>query len=267
MSDDLRHAMFPEANEPIDPIKMARRDLQKSLPRRFYKDVSVAALADGGFALHLDGKPVRTPAKALFALPTQALAEAVAVEWQAQGALIEPGTMPLTRLANSAIDGVARMREATIAEVAKFAETDLVCYRAGDPDALVHAQAEAWDPVLAFAREALGARFICAQGIMYIAQPASALSAVRDAIETIANGAAGTLRLAALSVMTSLTGSVVIALAVARGALSVETAWRAANVDEDYQALVWGSDEEAIERTARRWRDMRAAATLYALAV
>ncbi len=266
MSEDLRHDLSPGANEPVDPVKMARRDLQKVLPRRFYKEVTVAPEEEGGFGPRLDGKPIRTPARAILAVPTRALAEAIAAEWRAQAELIDPETMPLTRLANSALDGVARTMAATIDEIAKFAETDLVCYRAGDPDALVAAQSEAWDPVLAFARDTLHARFLCVEGVMYVEQPASARAAVRRAVEAIADGRAGVLRLAALSVMTSLTGSVLIALAIAQGAMTPAAGWTAACVDEDYQTRFWGTDAEAAARRERRWRDMEAAATLDALA-
>lgn len=261
----LRDDLAPGPREPIDPVAMARRDLQRSLPRRFYKDVAIAA-QDGGFGPVLDGKPVRTPAKAPLVVPTQALAEAIAAEWAEQGEIVDPGTMPLTRLVNSALDGVAKTMAATAAEIEKFAESDLVCYRAADPATLVAAQEAAWDPVLAFARETLGASFICTQAVMFVTQPAPSLAAVRTAVSAIADGPAGALRLAALSVMTSLTGSVLIALTVARGAMTPEAAFEAASVDEDYQMRQWGADEEALERLARRRAEMLAAATVYALA-
>lgn len=264
MGDDLRHDLSPVAGEPIDPVKMARRDLKKALPRRFYREVTVAA-AENGFGPHLDGKAVRTPAKALFSVPTLDLAEAVAAEWRAQTEYIEPDTMPLTRLVNSAIDGVANALDATVAEVVKFAETDLVCYRAGDPEPLVTAQSEAWDPILAFARSKLGARFMCSEGILFVEQPESARRAVGDAVAAIASGPAGALRLAAFSVMTSLTGSVLIGLAVVGGMLTPEAAWSASLVDEDYQTRFWGIDAEALARRERRWRDMQAAAQAYRL--
>ena len=263
MSDDPDLFHVPhDQRPPIDPVAMARRDLKKVLPRRFYTDVATAP-ADGGFGLLLDGKPVRTPAKALLALPTQVLADAVADEWRAQETLIEPDTMPLTKLANTAIDGVDRNLEATIAEVAKFAETDLVCYRAGAPAALVAAQSLHWDPILDFAREHLGARFILSEGIVYVEQPAPSRAAVRGAVEAIAHGEAGALRLAALSVMTSLTGSVLVALAVAHDAMTEAAAWDAAHVDEDFQARLWGTDAEAEARRAGRRADMKAAVDLY----
>ena len=262
---DLRNDLFPEVNEPIDPIKLARRDLQKSLPRRFYADVAVGEGAEGGYALLLDGKPVRTPAKDNLVVPSRELADLVAAEWRGQGDLIDPATMPLTRLANSAIDGVARTLAATAAEVAKFAETDLVCYRADAPEPLVAAQAAAWDSILTFAREALHARFICAEGVMYVAQPETARAAVAKAVEAVAAGPSGALKLAALSVMTTLTGSVLIALAVAHAATTPAEAWAKAHVDEDFQARFWGADAEATARRDRRWLDMEAAATLYRL--
>lgn len=266
MGNDLRHDLAPTSKDPIDPFELARRDLKKALPKRFYSVVDTAP-SDGGFVLRVDGKPVRTPSKAALIVPTEALARVLAEEWEAQREWIEPHTMPATRLVNSALDGVAHSLAATAAEVAKFAETDLVCYRAGDPQTLVAAQVAAWDPFLAFAREALGARFVCAEGVMYAAQPASALAAVREAVDAIASGEAGALRLAALSVMTSLTGSVLIALAIAKGAVGVAEAWTAAHVDEDYQMRLWGSDAEALARRETRWRDMQAAATVFTLSV
>ena len=262
---DMRRDLAPSANEPIDPVAMARRDMQKTLPRRFYKDVAVTA-QEGGFGPALDGKPVRTPAKGPLVVPTRGLAEAIATEWAGQGEIIDPGTMPLTRLVNSAVDGVARTMAETAAETAKFAESDLVCYRAASPASLVAAQEAAWDPVVAFARKALGATFVCTQAVLFVTQPEPSLTAVRAAVAAIADGPAGALRLAALSVMTSLTGSVLMALAVAQGAMTADAAFAAANVDEDYQMRHWGADEEALARLARRREEMLAAGTVYVLA-
>ena len=216
----------------------------------------------GGFGLDLDGKPVLTPAKAPFVAPTRAIAETLAAEWRAQTDWIDPDAMPMTRLVNTATDGVAKALDGTIDEVAKFAETDLVCYRAGEPERLVAAQSAAWDPVLAFARRDLAARFICSQGIVFVPQPAEAGTAVRAAVRSIAEGPAGPLRLAALSVMTSLTGSVLLALAVANGAMSAEAAWTAAHVDEDHEMGIWGLDAEALSRRSRRWTEMQTAAVV-----
>jgi chaperone required for assembly of F1-ATPase len=265
MSDDLANDIFPKAGEPIDPVAMARRDLQKSLPKRFYKEVGIEARPEG-FALLIDGKPAKTPAKNVLAVSSAALGEAIAEEWRAQTDYIDPSNMPLTRISNSAIDGVATQIAATADEVAKYAGSDLVCYRAGEPRGLVEAQAEVWDPILAFARETLGARFVLAEGVMFVEQPEQARQAVHAAVHEIGREAAGAaFRLAALHVMTTLTGSALIAMAVAKGALDAETAWRAAHVDEDFQMQIWGKDEEALSRRSRRWLEMEAAAKLWRL--
>jgi chaperone required for assembly of F1-ATPase len=261
MREDLSKDLLPRHGEDIDPVAMARRDLVKNLPKRFYSEAGVVEVA-GRFAPALDGKTTRTPARNRLALPTRALAEAVAAEWAAQVDVINPGSMPLTRLANSAIDGVSREVDAVRAEIVKYAGSDLTCYRAGEPDSLVAAQAAAWDPVLDWAREELGARFILSQGVMFVDQPATAIDAVRTAVASIDN----THELAALSSMTTLMGSALLALAVYRGRLGAEDAWRAAHVDEDFQMRSWGEDAEATGRRARRWRDMEAAARTMALA-
>jgi chaperone required for assembly of F1-ATPase len=265
MSDDFQHDGVPIPGQPIDPTAMARRDMKKALPRRFYKEAKAEA-RDGAFAILLDGKPVKTPAKNALTLPTLAAAEAVAAEWQAQKDYIDPQYMPLTRLVHSALDGVAREQKACIDEVVKYAGTDLVCYRAGEPDALVKAQADAWDPYLAFAKEKFGASFVCAQGIMFTAQPDTASRAVHDAVQNIvASRASGVFVLAALNVMTNLTGSALIALGVVYDAFDVDAAWQAAHVDEDFQMQIWGHDDEALERRARRWIEMESAARLFRL--
>ncbi len=182
--------------------------------KRFFKTASVGEAEGGGFALLLDGRRARTPAKKPLILPTRALAELVAAEWAGQGETIDPAAMPLTRLANSALDGVAAAMAATRAEIAGYAGSDLLCYRATAPEALVAAEAAAFDPVLDWAREALGAKFLVAEGVVHVRQPEPALAAVRAALEAVESPFA----LAALHVMTSLTGSVLLALAVARGA-------------------------------------------------
>ena len=225
-----------------------------SLPKRFYKTVAVTDEA-AGTSLQLDGKPVRTPGKAPLALPTRALAEAVAQEWRAQGDRVDPATMPLTRLANSAIDGVTGREGAVIDDIMAHAGSDLICYRAQGPRGLSEAQATHWDPVLAWAREALGAPLFLSQGIVHVAQPDGSLGRIRDKLED-----RDPFSLAALHVMTALTGSALLALAVALGRLSPEQAWKAAHVDEDFQISQWGEDEEAKTRRDNRWRDFAAAA-------
>jgi chaperone required for assembly of F1-ATPase len=254
---------FARPAEAADPTAMARRDLNKALPRRFYKEVTVQH-RDGTFILLQDGRAAKSPGGNLFALPSFAAARALANEWSAQGETIDPAAMPLTRLVNSAIDGVAYRLDATGDEIARYAGTDLVCYRAAEPMMLVEAQAAAWNSVLAFAREKLGAHFFCTEGVVFVEQPEPARVAVKDAVERIANsGQAAPFALAALHVMTTLTGSALHALAVARGALTPTEAWIAAHVDEDFEMRAWGEDAEALRRRARQWREMEAAARLF----
>lgn len=233
---------------------------QQALPKRFYKAAS-AGERDGAFALLLDGRPARTPAKFPLAFPNAGIAEAVAAEWDAQVEIIDPRTMPMTRIANVAIDGVATASDAVADEIVTYAGTDLVCYRAEGPDRLVARQGAHWDPLLAFARDALGARFMLSAGVMFVEQPAHAIEAVRRAVPRD-----DVFALASLSVITTLTGSALIALALLRGAISPEEAWAAANVDDDWNAELWGEDAEATARTANRRIEMFAAAEMLRLA-
>jgi chaperone required for assembly of F1-ATPase len=230
------------------------------LPKRFYKAATTREEGDGRVALLLDGKPVRTPGKARLLLPNAALAEAIAAEWRAQGERIDPETMPLTKLANSVIDGVKGREDAVIDDILGYADTDLVCYRAGAPQGLVRLQRKHWDPVADWARTDLGAPLALAEGVMHVAQPKGSLDQIRKRL-----AAFDAWSLAALHVLTGLSGSALLALAVALGRLSAEDAWAAAHVDEDWQISQWGEDEEASERRARRHRDFTAAAKMLSL--
>ena len=243
-------------------VEIAPEALGKaSLPKRFYTTVEV--LDDGGrFFVTLDRRKVRTPAKAALTFASLALAEAVAEEWRAQQDVIDPRTMPLTRIANVAIDGVASERDAVVAEIVKYASSDLVCYRADTPDRLVARQTEHWDPVLAFARDDLGVRFVLAQGVMFVDQPDDTLEAVRQALPRDDHFV-----LAALSTMTTLTGSALLALGVLRGWHTVEQAWAAANVDEGWNSELWGHDAEAAARQEARRVEMEAAARVITLSL
>ncbi|PSJ64150.1 ATP12 family chaperone protein [Pseudaminobacter soli (ex Li et al. 2025)] len=242
-----------------DPVRRAQGQLKRQLPKRFYKEVTVAPVAEG-FAVHLDGKSVRTPTKALLELPTAAAAQLVADEFAAQEEYIDPMTMPVTRLVNTAIDGVASDPQAVLEDILRFSSTDLLCYRADSPEGLVAKQAEAWDGVLDWARASLGARFVLAEGVMHVDQPREAIGAIGIHLShrTEPN------RLAALHLMTTLTGSALLALAVEAGELDAETAWAAAHVDEDWQIAQWGQDSEAVARRNNRKRDMMAAVNLLA---
>ena len=260
MRDDL---IKPQA-QPADPVALARREQQRPLPRRFYHDARAEPFGEG-FALTLDGRIAKTPAKHDFVVPTLALAEAIAAEWQAQQEHVNFAAMPLTRLAFTAIDGVAGQIPAVIDEIAKYAETDLVCYRAEGPGGLVEEQAAAWDPVLDFAATQLSARFFCVEGITFAPQPEAARAAVRARIAEIGGSRVAPFALASLATMTALTGSVLIALALTEGHLSLDAAWRAAHVDEDFQIRQWGEDREATARRDLRFSDMAAAAAFWRL--
>lgn len=250
---DLFEDIF--ANEPLGPMEVARRAARPQLRRRFYERVAVED-SNGEFRVVLDGRPINTPARRPLAAPTVALAQALAAEWGAQRDVIDPATMPLTRLANTIIDGVSEMSAAVAAEVKRYLACDLVFYRAPGPAGLVARQAAAWDPVLAWTREALGARFLLAEGIVFVAQPEQALAAAGAAIPH------APWPLGALHSVTTLTGSALIALALVRGALSLDDAWAAAHVDEDWNMDIWGRDELALERRASRFAEMQAAATV-----
>jgi chaperone required for assembly of F1-ATPase len=250
-----------EANDaPRDPMRAAQANMRPEQPRRFFLDAGVKETEDG-YALVLDGRVARTPGKNRLTHASRALMERVAKEWALQGERLDPAEMPLTRLLNSAIDGVAHTMAETRADILRYVGTDLLCYRAEEPDTLVVRQAHAFDPVLRWAAESLSARFSVTAGIVHVPQPPEALAALDAALDAYDDPAA----LAALSVMTTLTGSALLALAVARGFLSPEAAWRAAHVDEDFQAERWGVDAEAMARREARWREFEAAAIVVAV--
>lgn len=244
---------------PENPMTAAQQNMRPALPKRFYKLAGVLPHEEG-FAVALDGRLTRTPSKRVLAVPSQVLADAMAEEWNGQGEVIDPATMPLTRLVNSALDGVASAMEAVRADVVAYAGSDLLCYRADEPEKLAQRQAAAWDPVLAWALDELGGRFVLVEGLMHVAQPEEALDAVGRAVVGF-----DIFQLAAVHSMTTLTGSALLALAVQRGLLGVEAAWQAAHVDEDWTAEHWGRDAEAEARRAARWQDMQAAGRVLVL--
>jgi len=234
------------------PGKVLNDSLAKPLPRRFYKEVSVGDTAP--FSVLLDGRPIKTPKKRALALPTHELAEAIAEEWRAQGEHINPAHMPLTRFANTAIDAVADTLDAVADDIAAYAGTDLICYRAETPEKLVELQAEHWDPIVAWVNETLNAEFRVVFGIVHVAQPTAAIVAYEQALEPH-----NAMRLSGLHVITTLTGSALIALAIDREWLSPDAAWKAAHVDEDYQISLWGEDSEALARRRGRRAEFDAA--------
>ena len=234
----------------------ARKGAGAALPKRFYVSAEVREFVNG-FAVALDGKPIRTPGRRQLIGPGRPLAEAMTAEWSAQLATIDPATMPMTRLVNSAIDGVAGHEGEVAADIAKYAGSDLVCYRAGAPAGLVALQNAHWDPVLAWADTAHNWRLVHSTGVVHVAQPAKTLAGIAEAVARY-----DALALAGLHSMTTLMGSVLLALAVAERHLAADAAWMAAHVDEDFQISQWGADAEAAARRAFRWRDMQAAAML-----
>lgn len=215
-------------------------------PRRFWT-AAEAAPAAGGFAVHLDGRPVRTPARRALVVPSAALARAMADEWQAQDRLLRPETMPLTRAANSALDKVAPQRAAVIAELAGYGATDLLCYRAEAPAELAARQAAGWDPWLDWARDDLGAALRITRGVVPVDQPAAALAALRAPLD-----AACDFTLAGLHDLVAISGSLVLALAVQAGRLTGERAFALSRIDEAFQIERWGRDDEAEAAEAAR---------------
>lgn len=252
--------MSDEKESGLGPMQRAQRQMRPELPRRFYKEATVAEAA-GGHTVLLDGRSVKTPGKRGLIVPTASLASAIAGEWQAQGEWIDPAAMPLTRLANTVIDAVAQRMDEVRADALKYAGSDLLCYRASHPAGLVERQQRHWDPLLAWAGDRLGAALVAVEGIGHHPQPAAALTAVGRAVEGL-----DPFRLGGVHELTTLSGSIVIALAAALGAVGPEAAWSAAHVDEDWQIGQWGEDYEAAERRRLRRCDFDAAIRLIRLA-
>ncbi len=216
----------------------------RPLPKRFYKTVEISADNE----VLLDGRPVKTPMKAALRLQNEKVAEAVAEEWRAQITVINPGLMPMTRLANAAIDRTGLHRETIVDEIVSYANADLVCYRADRPPDLVRTQSHQWDPVIAWAQHRLDAIFVSTVGVTHHDQPEASRTAVR-----LAANAQGDALLTATYNLVTLLGSTLIPLMHLDGSLSAVGAWDAAHVDEDYQISQWGLDTEAErKREARR---------------
>jgi chaperone required for assembly of F1-ATPase len=224
--------------------------------KRFYTAASVGE----GRRILLDGKPVKTPGRRDLALPTDALAGAIADEWNAQDREIDPRSMPLTGLANAAIDRIAPEPEAFARGLAAYGESDLLYYRAEGPAPLVSRQAESWDPILAWAQQRYDAVFEVTAGITHMPQPAETLARLNAAV-----AARPPFALAGLSPLVTISGSLLVALALAEGAIPINTAWAAAMLDEQWQAEHWGEDAEAVAALAGRRRDFEAAARFLAL--
>jgi len=227
--------------------------------KRFYAEVSVDD-APEGWRILLDGRTVKTPKKSDLALPSRPLAEAVAEEWRRQGDEIVLASMRMTKLANTAVDAVAPNSLAVAEDVVSYARRDLLCYRAERPDSLKERQKIYWDPLLEWADEYYGARLTVTEGVMPVDQPENSIAALRTACACL-----DPYGLTALHVMTSLTGSAVLALAHVTQRLSLEDCWSAAHVDEDYQIESWGEDAEAQARREARFEEMHAASEFFQL--
>jgi chaperone required for assembly of F1-ATPase len=227
--------------------------------KRFYDAVEVAEVS-GGFAVALDGKTVNTPGRAKLGLPNAALAEAVASEWRAQGEQVDPHTMRLTRLANTAIDRVAGRREQVISEITGFAANDLLCYRAAAPPELVARQSAAWQPVLDWAEHRHGVRLMVTTGVSHVDQPDESLHALTAAVARFDDFA-----LAALHSATAASGSAVIGLALAEAEIDAEAAWACTDLDDAWQAERWGADDEADRRRRALQADLLAASRFLTL--
>lgn len=255
-TDDFLARFGATGQHQPDPVAAAQKAMRNALPSRFYEQAAVLE-RDGLFHVALDGRTARTPARNPLAVTSRPVADALAAEWQAQELRIDPARMPLTRLVNSALDGVADQHEAVRAEIVRYAGSDALCYRAGEPQELTERQDALWNPILRETEDALGSRFVLAQGVMFAAQPEAVLAAVARRVAAIP----APLALAGAHNVMTLTGSTILMLALADGRLDEETVWAAAHCDEDYQIAIWGQDEDAAERRAIR-RTEFAAATL-----
>lgn len=208
-------------------------------PKRFWKNAEPVP-EGAGWAVRLDGRAVKTPAKAALVVPTRAMAQAIAVEWDAQQAEVRPDTMPVTRAANSAIDKVSVQFDEVAALIAAYGASDLLCYRADGPAGLVARQAKAWDPLLEWASATLAAPLVVTSGVVPVDQPPASLGQLADHVRRF-----DPFGLTALHDLVALTGSLVIGLALARGKVSVDAGWAASRIDETWQAEHWGVDEDA----------------------
>jgi chaperone required for assembly of F1-ATPase len=239
----------------VDPMESARRSSRAVQRKRFYSSADVGQ-TDGGFTITLDGKPIKTPSGRTVIVPVRSLAETIAAEWNAQGEFIDPLTMPVTRFANSVVQGVVENVAAVSDDVTKYFGSDLLFYRAGHPEGLVAREAAHWDPILFWVAETLGAHFMLAEGVMHVRQPPSAIAAARGALP------ADPWAIAALHVITALTGSALLALALFHGVIEADQAWAAAHVDEDWNAEKWGVDAEMAARRAAKLVDFNAVAAV-----
>lgn len=254
----MRDILEQLSSDEYDPVKSAQHAMRPPLPKRFYKQAAAVAGDNGSARVELDGRQVKTPAKSTLELPSLAAAQLIADEFEAQTEEIDPALMPVTRLSNTAIDGVASDPQAVFEDILRFAASDLLCYRAASPAGLVEHQTETWDPFIDWLRTNLGANFALAEGVMHVEQPREAIAACSIALRRHDDP----FSLTCLHQFTTLTGSAILALAIAEGQCDAQTAWNAAHVDEDWNKAQWGEDEEAAARRTAKQAEMMAAAAL-----
>ncbi|KAA5607636.1 ATPase [Roseospira marina] len=250
----------PPAGVPSDPVTAARAHQAVRRTRRFYTDVTTHAVTEGGHGVCLDGRPVRTPSQGPLAVPTAALAEAIAAEWAAQGEEIDPAAMPLSQLANTALERTLPGRSALVAELIHYVDADLLCYRAAHPTDLVARQHHAWQPLVDWAAEALSARLAVTDGVMPLRQPTETAEALRAALDALDPWA-----LTAAQCVAGATGSLVLALALTHGRVDGETCFTLSRLDETFQMEQWGEDREAMLLREAVRRDILASETLWRL--
>ncbi|MEO8242789.1 MAG: ATP12 family protein [bacterium] len=228
-------------------------------PKRFWK-AATADACDGGYTVRLDARPVKTPGKALLVVPTLALAEAIAAEWEAQQGVVRPETMPFTRSANSAIEKVAPQFEEVVGLLAAYGGSDLLCYRATGPIELIARQAAGWDPLLDWVGHDLQAPLNVTAGVMPVAQPEPSLHRLRSM-----TAAMTPFQIAAFHDLVMLSGSLVLAFAVAHGRLDPQDAWSLSRIDENYQSELWGEDEDAAAHAETKRLAFHHAAAFWAI--
>jgi chaperone required for assembly of F1-ATPase len=258
----MRDMLFDaEAAAAKSPESAAQQHMRPVLPKRFYKSVDVSADSENPntWLILLDGKKVKTPAKSFLNLPNEPSARLIAAEWEAQVEKIDPAKMPMTRLANTAIDGIASDPQAVLEDMVRFASSDLLYYRASHPEKLVNAQQEKWDSILDKLTAETGARFETTEGIIHVPQSKEALALFSARLTKHSSP----LQLACLHTITSLTGSALIAFSLAEKFIDLDEAWAAAHVDEDHNNALWGEDFEAAKRREARLSEMSASHMLF----
>lgn len=247
-----------ESGEATSPEAAAQAHMRPKLIKRFYKEVSVSSVGDAHTVL-LDGKSIKTPGRNEIAFASKSAAQLFADEWDAQEAEINPMLMPITRIANTAIDGIAQDPQAVLEDIVRFASSDLLYYRVNDPQELVELQREHWDPILDWIAQITGAHFEVGEGVMHVEQPKEALKLFSARLSQHSQP----MQLCCLHTFTTLCGSALIALALAEDFLTPQAAWNAAHVDENFNISRWGEDYEAQKRAEKRFTELEAAFHLF----